>query len=357
MQTSPTLPAEWHAQDGILITWPHQNSAWADSLKQVTETYLELTAILSHHQAIYIQVHSCIDLSLLCAELARHDTNLSQCHFINADSNDTWARDHGPISVYENGQPKCLDFQFNGWGEKFEHNLDNNLNNRLHSAQVLKHMKSINWVLEGGSIESDGTGTLLTTAACVLNKNRNAQINAQDLSTKFSQWFGVQQVLFLQNGELEGDDTDAHIDTLARFTPNNTIVFQGCQDTSDIHFNSLNAMKAELENFKNVAGEAYRLLELPLPSAKYAQDGHRLPATYANFLITNELVIVPTYKDTNDVPVLNIIKQAFPEHQIIGINALPLIEEHGSIHCITMQLPKGVINKDAQYMKSDSLLG
>jgi agmatine/peptidylarginine deiminase len=155
--------------------------------------------------------------------------------------------------------------------------------------------------------------------------------------------FGTKHFLWLNNGYLAGDDTDSHIDTLARLAPNNAIVYVGCHDENDEHFAALSAMKAELVQFKTQAGEAYTLYELPWPSAKYSADGDRLPATYANYLIINGAVLVPTYQDENDSLALSVIQKAHPEHQVIGINCLSLIEQFGSLHCITMQLPAGFL--------------
>lgn len=343
------LPAEWHPQDAILITWPHQESAWFSMLERVEQTYLDLTCQISRYQNVVIQLHSSIDAKVLLGKLQLENANLSRLHFVRCDSNDTWARDHGPITILENERPICLDFKFNGWGNKFESELDNRLNLILSNKEVLRQSVRFDWVLEGGSIESDGKGTLMTTSACVLNSNRNGICSKDELTTSFQKWFGCEQVVWLDHGELEGDDTDAHIDTLARFAPNNTIVYQGCQNADDSHFNALELMASQLKEATNTDGDHYHLLELPFPSPKYAEDGHRLPATYANFLICNDQVIVPTYQDEADAKALGVIEQAFPDHIVHGVDALSLIEEHGSIHCITMQLPKGSVNFEAAF--------
>jgi agmatine deiminase len=248
--------------------------------------------------------------------------------------------------VFEGDQPQLLNFTFNGWGGKFDASKDNALNqtmanNRLFAAP----MESLDWVLEGGSIESDGQGTLMTTAACLLNPNRNPEASREDIEQRLKDWFGVKQVLWLQSGALAGDDTDAHIDTLARFAPESTLVFQGCLDEADEHFTALSAMKKELEAFTDTSGKAYRLLELPWPDARFSHDGHRLPATYANFLVTNQLLLVPTYGVAQDSPALEVLSEAFPAHRVVGIPCRVLIEQYGSLHCITMQLPKGTLSR------------
>lgn len=348
--TDRTLPAEWARQDAILITWPHSDSAWQDQLDDVEQTYFDLVASISHYQDLIIQLHPDVDSVRLMQRLSTMASDLSHCHFVEAVSNDTWARDHGPITVVEDNHPVILNFSFNGWGNKFPANLDNQLNRQLIDQGVLRNGTEVPWVLEGGSIESDGSGTVMTTEACLLNKNRNGDVSKTQMTEQLQQWFGCKNVLWLENGHLEGDDTDAHIDTLARFAPGNIIIFQGCQTKDDSHYGPLAKMKAELSSFKNIEGEPYQLLELPFPEACYAEDGHRLPATYANFLICNRQVIVPEYGCPADHKAKLVIEQAFPDHFVVGVNARPLIEEHGSIHCITMQLPQGSVNFDTAFL-------
>ena len=343
------LPPEWHPQDAIMVTWPHAESAWARQLDAVEQTYLDLVSKISHYQQVIVQLHPSIDPVTLIHRLNGMAADMSNCLFVELASDDTWARDHGPITVLDGETPVCLDFTFNGWGNKFPSEQDNQLTEQMFRKGLINNLQRIDWVLEGGSIESDGQGTLLTTTACLLNENRNGPVSQDTLEASLKEWFGSQQVLWLNHGHLEGDDTDAHIDTLARFAPDNVILFQGCSDITDSHFDALNRMKSELEQMQTVDGRPYRLLELPFPTARFAQDGHRLPATYANFLICNRQVIVPTYDDPSDSAALTIIAEAFPDHFVTGINALPLIEEHGSIHCITMQLPKGSIAQSADF--------
>lgn len=344
MTTKYSFPAEWHAQEAILITWPHRDSAWAYMLDRVEKTYLELTAAVSSHQALIIQLHSSIDPETLSRKLSAHSVNLKNCYITVADSDDTWARDHGPIARSNQGKIELLDFCFNGWGNKFESSKDNALNQEMEKADIIRLVNKSDFILEGGSIESDGEGTLLTTAECLLNENRNSGLTRNDIESYLSDNFGIERFLWLGNGHLEGDDTDAHIDTLVRFANADTLVFQGCQNSEDSHFKELQAMKQELESFRTGKGQSYCLIELPLPAPVFDEDGNRLPATYANFLITDKQIIVPTYNDPADDKALKLITEAFPDHSITGINANPLIEEHGSIHCITMQLPKGSVD-------------
>jgi len=343
---------EWHPQDAILLTWPHQESAWQTILDTVESTYIELVSIISHHQACLIQLHPSVDITVLARKLADAGANLSRCYFVECESNDTWARDHGPISIQKAANQQLLNFQFNGWGNKFEHTLDNQLNQVMADKGVFAApIETSEWVFEGGSLEVDEFGTLMSTEHCLLNKNRNPNANKQTIENYLKNTLGVKRILWLSEGELEGDDTDAHIDTLARFAPNNQIIYQGCQDKTDDHFTSLTAMALQLANFRNEQDLPYELIELPFPNAIYAEDGHRLPATYANFLITNDLVIVPSYGDSADFVAAERIQQAFPAHRVVSVDARPLIEEHGSIHCITMQLSQNTLNFDYPFVK------
>lgn len=340
------LPAEWNPQDAILITWPHPDSDWADALSDAEDVYLDLLSSLSHTQDVVIQVHASIDTDRLKVMFERDGINQARCHLVLVDGDDTWARDHGPITVLENEQPLLLDFTFSGWGGKFDARNDNALNQSMADKGLFAApMHPVDWVLEGGSIESDGQGTLLSTTACLMNPNRNGDQPRSAVETKLKTWFGVQQILWLENGALAGDDTDAHIDTLARFAPEDTLVFQGCQDETDAHFEALSAMKHELAAFTNADGKPYRLIELPWPDAQFNQDGQRLPATYANFLVANQLLLVPTYGVPQDGAALERLADAFPGHRVVGLPCRALIEQFGSLHCITMQLPKGTLSQ------------
>lgn len=340
------LPAEWNPQDAILITWPHPYSDWAETLDDAEDVYLDLLSSLSHTQDVVIQVHASIDTDRLKVLFERDGINQARCHLVMVDADDTWARDHGPVTVLDNNQPMLLDFSFNGWGGKFDAHNDNALNQAMAGKGLFAvPMQSIDWVLEGGSIESDGQGTLLSTAACLLNPNRNGDTSRSSVEKHLKTWFGAQQILWLENGVLAGDDTDAHIDTLARFAPERTLVFQGCQDQTDTHFEALSAMKRELSTFSDASGNPYRLVELPWPDAQFNEEGQRLPATYANFLVANQILLVPTYAVPQDGAALELLAAAFPDHRVVGIPCRALIEQFGSLHCITMQLPRGTLSQ------------
>ena len=246
----------------------------------------------------------------------------------------------GRSPLKRTAKPVLLDFTFNGWGGKFAAEKDNAVSRKLHACGAFgtTPLRTVDLVLEGGSIESDGQGTLLTTTECLLNPNRNPHLSKEQIEEQLKSELGVSTILWLEHGYLAGDDTDAHIDTLARLCPDQTIVYVACDDPTDEHFAPLKAMERELEQF---AG--YRLLPLPWPGAKYDAEGHRLPATYANYLVINGAVLVPTYNDPADLQALEVVGKAFPDREIIGIDCSTLILQHGSLHCITMQIPEGVV--------------
>ncbi|MHA7878301.1 MAG: agmatine deiminase family protein [Saccharospirillum sp.] len=344
--TAIRLPAEWHKQDAILLTWPHQDSDWREQLADVESVYLDILGQLSHSQDILIQLHPSIDFDTLSKRFEREGINQARCHLIPLSSVDTWARDHGPVTVLRDDNPCLYDFTFNGWGAKFEAAQDNALNRAMAELGVFDApMETLDWVLEGGSIESDGAGTLMTTRQCLLNANRNGPIDEAEMTDRLTQWFGVERVIWLTTTALAGDDTDAHIDTLARFAPGQRIVYQGCDDPQDPHHGPLSAMTDELASARSARGEPFELIALPWPDAQFSDKGERLPATYANFLICNHIVLAPCYGVRQDELALSALSRAFPEHRVVGINCRALIEQHGSLHCITMQLPEGTVNR------------
>ena len=273
--------------------------------------------------------------------LARAGADLLRTTFVAVPTNDTWVRDYGPLSVVTRAGLRRLDFAFNAWGLKFAAALDNLVTRRLHAAGVLgpAPLRQVPLVLEGGSIESDGRGSLLTTAACLLEPNRNPGLSRAAITRQLKRCLGARRVLWLEHGVLEGDNTDAHIDTLARFVPDDGIVYTACDDRRDVHYTRLRAMEREICGLRTLAGKRYRRFPLPWPKAIRGRNGGRLPATYANFLILNGAVLVPTYRDAADAAALAVVGQAFPGHEIVGIDCLPLLVQHGSLHCLTMQLP------------------
>jgi agmatine deiminase len=342
MSMAIRLPAEWEPQDGILLAWPHECTDWATALEEVRSVYAELIRAITRFEAVLLAAPAPEEARRW---LQQAGVPLERVTIRAANSNDSWTRDSGPITVLVNNQPVLLDFGFNGWGLKFPANHDNLLTRTLKQQGAFRpRVNTIGLILEGGSIESDGNGTILTTSQCLLSPNRNPQLDRNELNGALQSLLGARQVHWLEYGHLAGDDTDAHIDTLARLCPADTIVYVACDDQRDEHYQPLKQMEAELKGLRTLAGQPYRLLALPWPAACFDEDGHRLPATYANFLVINNAVLVPTYGQPADSGALAMIGLAFPGREIIGIDCRTLIRQHGSLHCITMHLPTGVLS-------------
>ncbi len=336
------LPAEWEPQDAILLAWPHEQTDWLPILKQVTQVYIELIRQISRFETAIIIAP---EINAVREVLKKETVNFSNIILRQIDTNDTWTRDFGPITVHTDSRLQMLDFNFNGWGLKFPADKDNQATRKLWNTGIFKKIlrHSIDLILEGGSLESDGAGTVLTTSTCLLDANRNPHLDRIGVESELSKLLGFSHYLWLDHGWLAGDDTDSHIDTLARLCPNNTILYVQCNDAADEHYPELKKMETQLKQFKTKSGQPFCLLPLPMPQACY-DENDRLPASFANFLVINNAVLVPTYNDPADTLAIDIIKQAFPEREVIGINCLPLIRQHGSLHCITMQLPQGVLS-------------
>lgn len=339
METKFYLPSEWHPQSYVQLTWPHAETDWAYMLEEVEDCFLDIARNIAQRQP----------LLLVAPQFPGKLENFEfrdNIYYVQCPTNDTWARDHGFITLLDDrSTPLLLDFCFNGWGMKFAANKDNLINSHLAETALLNgtYTNCRNFILEGGSIESDGNGTLLTTSTCLLAPNRNDTMDRLHLEQYLKERFNLQQILWLDYGYLAGDDTDSHVDTLARLCPDNTIVYVKCTDPQDEHYTSLQAMEEQLKSFRTLAGLPYRLLPLPMAEAIYSQEGDRLPATYANFLIMNDAVLYPTYAQPDkDMQAKEILKQAFPGREIVGIDCRALIQQHGSLHCVTMQYPQEV---------------
>lgn len=338
--TSINYPAEWYPQSAIQITWPHKDTDWVDILDEVTAFYVNLSREIIKHTHLLIVCNKSKEVRKYFSS-----TTLKKITLVEIKSNDTWSRDHGAIAVFIDGNPVIYDFGFNAWGLKFAANFDNLITQKLFAKGVfnkkVNYHNRLNFILEGGAIESNGVDTLLTTSACLLAPNRNQPQTKDEIEEYLKTIFGLKQVLWLNHGHLLGDDTDSHIDTLARFCNNNTIAYVQCTDKNDEHYEELRKMEKELSSFRTLKGEPYNLVPLPMPNPVY-EDERRLPATYANFLIMDKVVLMPTYNSTKkDTFAKNQLQKAFPDRDIVGIDCNTLIKQHGSLHCITMQYPKG----------------
>lgn len=336
------FPAEWSPQSAIQLTWPHQNTDWVDSMDAVLPCFIELArAILARQHLLIV----CADEAAVRAQLGFIDAH--RLHLVCLPSDDTWARDHGGLSVLVDGQPVLLDFRFNGWGNKFTAEKDNQLTRGLYTAGVFAPEVRLQdeqaFVLEGGSVESDGRGTLLTTAQCLLAPHRNQPLDEAGIEAYLKRVLGANRVLWLRDGYLAGDDTDGHIDMLARFCDASTIAYVAPPVWEDEHSEALLAMEKALQAFTTPDGKPYHLIPLPMASPVY-NEGERLPASYANFLFINGAVLLPVYGLPTDTKAIEQLKLACPDKEIVPINCLPLIKQHGSLHCLTMQYPLGFVH-------------
>jgi agmatine/peptidylarginine deiminase len=333
------FPAEWEKQSAVLIAWPHKTGDFSNNLEFVEQSYSVIADTITQYQRLIIVCRDDIHQQHIKTLITRHD----DIDFIHATVNDIWVRDTVFLSVEKDGGITHLNFLFNGWGEKYQHQNDNDLNHKLLNAKPFKGKahKDIDFILEGGSVESDGIETILTTKQCLLNPNRNKGLTQQEIEQQLLVNLGAKRVLWLDQENLSGDDTDAHIDTLARFCSANTIAYTSCKDPDDLHYTSLKYMERQLQEFRNPVGEPYHLVALPLPKPIFDEEDQQLPANYANFLIINHAVLVPTYSDPMDDIALKRLGECFPQHEIIAIPCRPLVHQYGSLHCMTMQFPAG----------------
>lgn len=310
------LPAEWEPQWGVQLTWPHARTDWAPMLDEITATY---------------------------EEMAREIRKREELLIVGEPSNDTWARDHGFITLVDDeGHARLLDFKFNGWGEKFAAELDNAINRRIYDEGKIKgeYVDCLDFVLEGGSIESDGKGTIFTTTGCLLAPHRNQPMTKAQIEERLKQELHAERILWIDHGNLVGDDTDGHIDTLVRICPDDTLLYMGAGEPDDEQHKELRLMEEQLKSFRTLDGKPYRLMKLPMPKA-IIFEGERLPATYANFLVINGAVLVPTYDQPDlDAEAMRVIGETFPGREIVGIDCRSIIKQHGSLHCCTMQYPR-----------------
>lgn len=318
--------AEWEHQSMVQLTWPHEGTDWAPILDEITAVYDEMAREIRKREPL-----------LIVDNILQPKGRSVAC----IPHNDTWARDHGFITVEDTSFDQkskalvLLDFCFNGWGEKFEATLDNQINKHLYDQGLVKghYEDHLDFVLEGGSIESDGKGTVFTTECCLMAPHRNQPLTKEEIENRLKEWLGAERIVWLQHGSLIGDDTDGHIDTLVRICPNDTLLYTG----GDKDHPDLAEMEKELQELRTLDGKPYRLLKLPLPRPIY-DEGDRLPATYANYLVINGAVLVPTYNQPDlDAEALRIVGEAFPDREMVGIDCRAVIKQHGSLHCCTMQ--------------------
>ncbi len=342
------LPAEWEPQAAVLLAWPHAATDWADHLGEAEDCYIGIVAAITRFQPVVLCVPDDDVEAYASARLASNRVDMARVRWVQVDYDDTWLRDSGPITLTNAHAATAdrftlLDFRFTGWGGKFEAARDDRLVQALHARGVFGAgvgVRSLDFALEGGAIESDGAGRVLSTWHCM--HSRHPTLDRRTLSARLAESLASDEVLWLEHGALQGDDTDAHVDTLARFAATDAIVFQSCDDPADSHHPALTAMASELAALRTRTGTPYRLF--PLPWARpIIEEGRRLAASYANFLIVNGAVLMPAYDDPADAEAARVLARAFPDHEIVPVPCRALIRQNGSLHCVTMQLPAGVI--------------
>ncbi|MBO4585313.1 MAG: agmatine deiminase family protein [Bacteroidales bacterium] len=335
------IPAEWEPQGFVQLTWPHKDSLWYE-VEKVQACYTQIARSILRHEPLLIVSR---DTQECKEDLARNGlTSFEGIRFVEAPINDTWARDHGAISVFD-GTRKCiLDFVFNGWGLKFASDLDNQITRTIYNkgtfAADVKYVDMRPFVLEGGSIDTDGQGTLLATSECLCSLNRNEYLSQAQIEAHLCKAFGLKRILWLDHGGIAGDDTDSHVDILARFCSPDTIAYTACDNPADENYEPLKAMEAQLKTFRTLDGKPYNLIPLPLPDAMYLDD-YRLPGSYANFLIINGAVLIPGADSPKDAIAAAQLLKAFPGRTVEVIDCRPLLSGHGGLHCITMNYPEG----------------
>jgi agmatine/peptidylarginine deiminase len=341
------LIPEFAPQSGIALTWPHALTDWRETLADIVPVYLDIARAVSIHERLLVICYDEAHRIAITDTFKAAELPADNICFTCAPSNDTWIRDYGPLVTERNGEIELHDFTFDGWDGKHPAALDNDMTRNLLAAGLFDALPCHHYplVLEGGSIDTDGHGTVLTTSRCLLETGRNVNTDRHAIETALRTALGVERFLWLDFGEIFGDDTDGHVDMLARFCSPDTIAYSACNRTDDPHNPQLSAMEAQLETFTTTSGEPYRLVPLPLPDPCYDEDNQRLPASYANFLIMNDAVLIPSYRDPADTAAQQALQACFPTREVIPIDSLPLIRQHGSLHCATIQLPAGVLQQ------------
>lgn len=346
------LPAEWEPQSGIQLTWPHEDTEWYE-LDKVLECYVDIAYNILRFEPLMIVTRNIEEAKADIIGIAAKKgigIDFDRIYFHEAPLNDTWARDHGGISVYgDNGEKYLYDFVFNGWGLKFASNYDNLITKTIFSDGAFENdvmgVDMRPYVLEGGSIDTDGQGTLLTTTECLCSVNRNEYLDKEEIEGELKSAFGLERILWLDHGTIIGDDTDSHVDILARFCNPHTIAYMQCTDPDDPHYDEIAAMEKQLRTFRTSDGNPYDLVPLPLPEPIYLDD-YRLPASYANFLIVNGGVLLPGTGSKQDEIARKRLQEVFPDREVVLVNCSALLSGHGSLHCVTMQFPEGYLRNN-----------
>lgn len=343
--TKRRFPAEWEKQEGILLCFPHNGNDWPGKYEAIQWTFIEFIKKVATYEKVFLLVNDEKLKTKVSDMLDRARVNLNQVSFIIQKTNRSWMRDSGPIIIYKDGKREALNFNFNGWAKYKNFQLDKHVPSKVSDflkiplTQVTYKGKPV--IVEGGAIDVNGQGTLLTSEECLMHPSiqvRNTGFTKEDYETIFKEYLGVTNVIWLGDG-IEGDDTHGHIDDLARFVNEDTIVTIIETDPNDANYKTLQDNLKRLQNAKLEDGKSPVIVTLPMPKRLDFED-LRLPASYANFLILNKCVLVPTFNDANDRKALNILAECFPDREIIGISAIDLIWGFGTLHCLSQQIPE-----------------
>lgn len=341
-----SFPAEWEKHEATWLSWPHKHESWPGKIETIYEPYCQFIKIVATGEKVRINVKDEAMKAFAVSELKKVDADLSQIEFYFNESNDAWCRDHGPAFVVKKAdtgqrstanEKAIVDWGYNAWGGKYPpFDLDDVI-----PTKIAKHFNlplfTPDIVMEGGSVEFNGAGTILTSKACLLNENRNPHLNQEQIETYLKEYYGAEQVLWVGDGII-GDDTDGHIDDITRFVNEDTVLTVVESNPLDENYILLQENLAALKEMKLLNGKPLNIIKLPMPSPVIYEDT-RLPASYANFYIANAAVIVPTFRDVNDQKALDIIQEAFPDRKVIGIDSTDIIWGLGSFHCLSQQEP------------------
>ncbi len=336
------MPAEWEPQDAIWLSWPHKRASWPGQFRPIPYVFANIVAQISRIQNVRINAAAALHkrAQSLCAKAG---ANMERVTFYNHPTNDAWCRDHGPIFVKNDktGEVALTDWRYNAWGDKYPpYDLDNKIPPSIGQKLKLRRFEN-DMVLEGGSIDVNGQGLLLTSEQCLLNKNRNPHLSREQIEQTLRDYLGVSKILWLGDGII-GDDTDGHIDDITRFTAPDAIIT--CVETNkrDPNHRLLEENLERLKSFRTPGGKKIKLTTLPMPKP-FAFDGQQVPASYANFLIINGAVLVPNFQQKKrDAEANEIIGSCFPGREVIPIDCYHLIWGLGTLHCISQQQPAAV---------------
>ena len=344
MSTERRFPAEWEKQQGILLCFPYNGNDWPGKFAAVQWAFVEFIKKIATYEEVFLVVANQKTKEKVYEMLKKAQVELNKVSFIIQKTNRSWMRDSGPIIVKNGSKREALNFNFNGWAKYKNFQLDRNIPSAVSSflniplTQVLYKGKPV--ILEGGAIDVNGKGTLLTSEECLVHPDiqvRNPGFTKEDYEAIFKEFLGITNVIWLADG-ITGDDTHGHIDDLCRFVNDDTIITVVESDPKDSNYNALQENLKRLQNSKLENGKTPNIVSLPMPG-QLDFDGLRLPASYANFLILNKSVLVPVFNDTKDREALNIISECFPDRTIIPISAIDLIWGFGTLHCLSQQIP------------------